>query len=269
MIEQNPWVSRKLVAEQFGVARSTLYLKQKQIHKDKKYLEEILSAMKENPYYGQRRLALAIGRNVKLVRRIMRKYGLRPKKKKRKFNKPEDENKPPSGIPNRLKTICPIRPLVVYAGDFTHFVWYGTLVYLATVLDLYTREIVGWSIGLHHSGPLITNALEDAKKRRGAPYLFHSDQGSEYTSLACKEWLFKNNILPSQSTKSSPWQNGWQESFYGRFKQEFGNIHRFKTLEDFIEAIHLQIHYYNTKRIHSKLKMPPEKFFLLQIKKWI
>lgn len=269
MIEQNPWVSKKMVAEQFGIARSTLYLASKQIQKDKQYLEDILSAMRENPYYGQRRIAMVVGRNVKLVRRIMKKYGLRPKKKKRKFHKPDDENKPPSGITNHLRTLCPIRSTAVYAGDFTHFLWYGTLVYLATVIDLFTREVVGWSIGLHHTAPLVILALEDAKKRRGAPFLFHSDQGSEYTSSICKEWLFKNNVLPSQSTKSSPWQNGRQESFYGRFKQELGNIHRFNTMAQFVEAIHLQIHYYNKKRIHLKLKMPPERFFHLQMQKWV
>lgn len=269
MIDRNPWVSKGMVAEQFGIARSTLYLRPKQTQKDKQYLEDILSAMRENPYYGQRRIALVLGRNVKLVRRIMKKYGLRPKKRRRKFNKPEDENKPPSGIPNRLRTMCPIRPTIIYAGDFTHFVWYGTLVYLATVIDLFTREIVGWSMGLHHSTPLIIAALEDAKKRRGAPWLFHSDQGSEYSSLACKEWLFKNNILPSQSTKSSPWQNGRQESFFGRFKHELGNIHRFKTMDGFIEAIHLQIHYYNKKRIHLRLKMPPQQFFEQEMQKWM
>ena len=157
---------------------------------------------------------------------------------------------------------------MVFAGDFTHFIWYGILIYLATVIDLYTREIVGWSIGLHHSSALIIDAFENAKIRRSTPYLFHSDQGSEYTSLACKEWLFKNNIIPSQSTKSSPWQNGWQESFYGKLKQEFGNIHRFKTIEDLTEALHLHIHFYNKKRIHLKLKMPPEQFYQREMKKW-
>ena len=71
-----------MVAEQFGIARGTLYVTAKQGVKDKQYLEDILLVMREYPSYGQRRIALSLGRNVKLVRRIMRKYGLRPKKKR-------------------------------------------------------------------------------------------------------------------------------------------------------------------------------------------
>jgi len=61
----------------------------------------------------------------------------------------------------------------------------------------------------------------------------------------------------SVSDKASPWQNGYQESFFGRFKEEFGDINRFETTGEMIEAIYQYIHYYNTKRIHTSLKMPP------------
>jgi len=75
--------------------------------------------------------------------------------------------------------------------------------------------------------------------------------------VACKTWLLIHQILPSHSRKSSPWENGHQESFYGRFKEELGNIYRFKSLDELLEGIYRQINYYNTKRIHRPLKMTP------------
>ena len=136
--------------------------------------------------------------------------------------------------------------------------FYGMFLYLATVIDRYTREVVGWTIGTHHSAQLVIDALEHARIKRGIPMIFHSDQGSEYDSVACRAWLLAHGILPSHSKKSSPWENGHQESFFGRFKEELGNIHRFKSLDELIEAIHCQINYYNNQRMHRSIKMTPK-----------
>lgn len=98
------------------------------------------------------------------------------------------------------------------------------------------------------------------RKRKATPRIFHSDQGSEYASTACIEWLVKHNILPSHSPKGKPWVNGRQELFFSSFKLEFGKASRFPTLEKLIEGIGQHIFYYNFRRIHSALKMPPKQF---------
>ncbi len=268
MIVRYPWLSKRAVAAQFGIARSTLYLQSKQSAKDKALLHQLLAIMREHPHYGHRRLALAMGRNTKLICRIMKKYGLTVRRRRKHFRKPKDEGKPASDLPNRIKGICPIRPGVIWVGDFTDFDFYGTRIYLATVLDRFTREVIGWTIGTHHSAQLVLDALEDAKRNRSPPELFHSDQGSEYDSARCRAWLLAHQILPSHSRKASPWENGHQESWYGRFKEELGNIHRFKSLDELIEAIHRQIHYHNTKRIHSALKMTPRQRFEQAQRHW-
>ena len=67
-------------------------------------------------------------------------------------------------------------------------------------------------------------------------------------------------VTISVSDKASPWQNGYQESFFGRFKEEFGDINRFETIGELLEAVYQYIHYYNTKRIHTSLKMAPAMF---------
>lgn len=268
MILRSPWLSKRAVAKQFGIARSTLYLQSKQAATDKVLLDQVLTVMKDNPHYGHRRIAWAMQRNEKLTRRIMKKYGLKPRRRRKRFRKPKDEGKPCSGIPNRIKGICPIRPSVIWVGDFTDLDFYGTRIYLATVLDRFTREVIGWVIGTHHSAQLVIDALEDALRNRAPPQIFHSDQGSEYDSAAFRAWLLAHHILPSQSKKASPWENGHQESWYGRFKEELGNIHRFQSLDELIEAIHQQIHYYNTKRIHTALKMTPRQRYEQAQERW-
>lgn len=267
-VEKNPWLSKRAVAKHFGIARSTLYLKSKRKEKDKLLLAQVLAVMDQHPGYGKGRIAPAMGRDIKLVRRIMNKYGLKVQRAKKRPRKPKDLGKAASDIPNRIKGLCPLRPDVVWVGDFTFLDFYGCFVYLATVLDRFTREIIGWSIGLHHTAQLVLDALEDAKRKRGPPKIFHSDQGSEYDSVLCRAWLLAEHILPSQSHKAHPWENGHQESFFGRFKAELGNLYRFDTLDELIEAIHRQIHYYNTARIHTALKMTPKQKYEQAVTIW-
>ena len=156
-----------------------------------------------------------------------------------------------------------------WAGDFTEFVYRETIVYLATVIDLRTREIVGWSIGLHHSAELVIEALKDAAAHRARlPEIFHSDQGSEYASLRAQKWLRVQGIKPSHSKKASPWENGFKESWFGRCKEEMESPNSSETVEKFIEIIHHRIYSYNHKRIHTALRMPPRKFYEELMKRW-
>lgn len=263
MVVDNPHLPKTSVAKHYGIARSALYVIPRQPQKDKILLTQVLTVIQDHPHYGYRRVALLLGKNKKPTQRVMKKYGLKPKRRKAKFRKKADEKNLPSGIANRLKTLCPITANAVWAGDFTYLSFYGKNVYLATVIDVYTREIVGVFIGLHHTSQLVIAALEDAKQKRvKLPQIFHTDQGSEYASQSCRLWLLAEKILPSHSHKAHPWENGYQESFYGKFKKELGNIHRFTTLEDLMAGIYRQVYYYNNERIHSRLKMSPRQFYL-------
>jgi transposase InsO family protein len=144
-----------------------------------------------------------------------------------------------------------------WVSDFTYLPQPNSkFVYLATVLDAYTREIIGWNFGVRHNSQLVTEALKVAlNKRNKPPEMFHSDQGSEYRSKDLSEILISKNIQASMSAKSSPWQNGKQESFYQKFKLELGHPNIYETRGELFEAIAIQIHYYNHRRIHSALKM--------------
>lgn len=253
--------SKTALAKELGITRSTLYYKQKKPPEDELIKEMILVLQKKHRAYGHRRFAIELSCNKKKILRIMRKYGIKPLVHRRFPRKPDDEKQLPSLIENIAKTMIISAPNVLWAGDFT-YIWYqGRWYYLATVIDVYTREIVGWHISTHHTTSLIIKAFRDAVRRqKTAPLVFHSDQGSEYVSGAYAAILAKHGVKPSHSKKSSPWENGYQESFYNNFKLELGPPDVFAGLGELIEAIHQQIRYYNTERIHTSLRMNPKKF---------
>jgi transposase InsO family protein len=250
------------LAQKLGVSRSSLYYKPKKPPCDEEDRAKIQSVMADHPAYGHRRVALAIGVNHKKTARLMRKYGLKPRIRRGwRLTKHGDLGHPETRMENILKAICPTQPNVVWAGDFTYFWFIDRFWHLATVIDIYSRDIVGWHVANHHTTALIIDAFEDAVRRTGtAPRYFHSDQGSEYVSGAYESLLEQYGTTASHSRKSSPWQNGFQESFYSNFKLELGDPKRFDHIGQLIEAIHRQIRYYNNERIHSALKMPPTAF---------
>lgn len=265
--------TKTALAKELGIARSSLYYRPKKPKSDEELKNQIAAVMAEHPAYGHRRVALALGKNKKPIIRVMKKNHLKPSVRRGwRPAKPDDLNRPETRAENVLKVICPICPNVVWAGDFTYLWFVDRFWYVATVIDIYTREIVGWHIGNHHTTALIMDAFNDAVRRtKTTPKYFHSDQGSEYVAGAYESLLTQHGAILSHSRKGSPWQNGFQESFYSQFKLELGNPNRFQSIGELIEAIHQQIVYYNHRRIHSTLKMPPvvfkEKYLQLQKQK--
>lgn len=144
--------------------------------------------------------------------------------------------------------------------DFTYLWFHGMWVYLATVLDIKTRRIIGWSISLRHDSELTYAALLDALSKESPPRILHNDQGSEYLSYKLHDLCSKLEITLSCSDKGSPWQNGFEERFYSTFKDELGPVSRFNDLAALHEGIALTIYYYNNQRIHTALRMSPAQY---------
>ena len=262
-------LTKKVLAHKLGISRSTLYYKPKKPPLDEDHKNKIIAVMKQHPAYGARRVAIALGCNRKKTQRLMGRHGLKPKLRRGfRLTKPDDLGRPETQVINILKVVCPIRAHFIWAGDFTYFWFQDRFWYVATVIDVYTRELVGWHVANHHTTALIVEAFQDAVRRtEKTPHYFHSDQGSEYVSGAYGTLLATHRVVPSHSRKSSPWQNGYQESFYNNFKLEIGNTRRFNQVGELIEAVHRQIRYYNKERIHSALKMPPISYRILQQQK--
>ena len=136
----------------------------------------------------------------------------------------------------------------------------ASILYLSTVMDLFAREIAGWAVMNTHSVPLVLQALFSAAEHHPRPNIFHSDNGREYGSRIFTGALLGFGIRISRSKKSSPWENGYQESFYSQFKVDLGDPERFKSLGELVYEIHRLVWDYNHRRIHSALKMPPALF---------
>lgn len=144
-----------------------------------------------------------------------------------------------------------------WVQDFTHLWFERGWYYLAVVLELQARQIVGWRLGTNHSSELTYAAVLDSLSKHEPPSILHSDQGSEYLSYKHELLCAKLEIILSASDKASPWQNGFMERWFGNFKLELGPLNRFKDISELHEAIALQVYYYNHKRIHTALKTTP------------
>lgn len=249
------------LAQELGVSRASLYYHHKMPAKDESLRRQIEAVMMENPGYGSPRVAIALGIDDKRVARVMRKFGLKPARRSKKPRKPHDEGREALSYRNILARLSPIAPDVVWASDFTFISYRGEFVYLCTVIDVFTGEVLGFNISRTHDARFVRLAIERAIQRTGVvPLWFHSDQGSEYASETISSWLIALGVSISMNPKGSPWCNGSQESFFGRFKVEFGDFHRFDTLAELLEALYEQLNYFSNRRIKTKLKMAPAQF---------
>lgn len=254
-------ISKSAACGKMSISRTHLYYKPKLPAKDLLLKCQIESVLLEHRAYGYRRIAIALGVNSKRVRRVMKMFGIKAKKlrKKPRIRKGKFLN---NSAKNLIVDLAINKPDQVWVSDFTYLSYQSRFMYLATILDAFTREVIAWNISVRHNGALITETLMTALgKRVELPKIFHSDQGSEYRSNHLTEILRAKNIKASMSNKSSPWQNGKQESFYQKFKFELEDLNSYQSQGELIEAIAIQIHYYNHKRIHSALKMPPTVFY--------
>ncbi len=254
--------SKTKLAKKLGVSRSSLYYKAKRDTHDEEMKKQILIVLGLHPSYGHKRIALEFGLNNKRIRRVMKKYGIKPYRRRvKRLRKKEDEGKEATKWKNKVITFCPIRPNIVWASDFTYIKFQGAFIYLATIIDVYTREIIGWNISTRHDTKLVLEAIKHAVERTQTVSVYlHSDQGSEYDAKAYEGYVVGEGMIISMSKKASPWENAFQESFYSQFKVDLGFVNRFETVEELMEAIYQTIYYYNNERIHSSLKMAPALF---------
>jgi putative transposase len=255
-----------------NIPRTSLYVKPtKQAKRDEKAVEELRAVHEANPYYGVARFVIELHWNQKKARRIRNMSGIvaakRIKKRHTKTGLAEvdaptnalkqyvdfkDDRRPQDG-----QTYVRMAESEAWAQDFTHIWFMGIWVYVATVLELKTRRIVGWSVSLRHDTELVHRAVLDALSKYPAPPILHSDQGSEYLSYRLRDLCQKIEIELSCSDKGSPWQNGFKERFYGTLKDELGPTNKYKDLAELYDGIAMTIYYYNHKRIHTALKMSP------------
>lgn len=245
-----------------GINRKNIYRKSNKEEVDQILKLQIEVAWEEHPCYGHLRLGWHLKVNHKRISRVMRKYGLKVPRRKR-ANYYCTVSVPHRIYANLIKGIKPIRPNQIWCADVSFIKFQGRFWYVSTIEDIVTRQILAIQVSKYHNHQLILSTLKQAiMTAKGLPEIFHSDQGTEYMAQGVTSYLESHEVNISASDKASPWQNGYQESFFGRFKDEMGDMNRFETVGEFVEAIYQQVSYYNNHRIHTALRMPPAVYAL-------
>lgn len=240
-----------------GVSRASLYYVSRQDRKDWALKVRMEEELHRHPSYGSRRLAQALGVNRKRTKRVMRIFGMKPYRRRgRKWRK----SKAKRTFPNLLLEVIPSYPNRVWATDFTELIYRQKKVYVATIIDLFTRQLVGVHVAVRKGAALTVQTLSNALFHHPPPAICHSDNGREYEAKAFIGVLNDCGITISRSRPASPWENGYQESFYDKFKVDLGDPSRFRTLGELVAEIYRTLWDYNHTRIHSALKMPPAVF---------
>lgn len=186
----------------------------------------------------------------------MKELNLIPKMKK-KFRATTNSKHNLPVEPNHLeRKFYAIRPNIYWVGDITYVWTQEGWLYLATVIDLYSRKVKGWAMSERMTANLTVCALQMAlntiSQTKGL--MFHSDQGVQYASKAFKKVIEENGMVHSMSRKACCWDNAVAESFFGTLKQELIYHYDFKTKEEAKLAIFEYIEvFYNRFRLHSTL----------------
>lgn len=249
-------MSKTSLAKTLKVSRQSLYYIHLKPVKDWDLKVRIEEVLRKHPSYGSRRIALALGLNRKGVQRVMREFGIKPRRRRRSKKRLKKE-KIETIYPNLLLEEHPQYINHIWAADFTELAWQNKKIYVATVIDLFSREIVGISVSLRKGTQLTLQALYVALLKNEHPEIFHSDNGKEYIAKVFLEVLNNLNVRISRSRPGCPWENGYQESFYDKFQIDLGDPNRFNYLGELVAEIYRTIWIYNHTRIHSALKMPP------------
>ena len=201
--------------------------------------------------------------NGKRIKRVMREKGLF-RKANRRFIHTTDSAHPFRIYPNLVlnKELTDINQ--VWVADITYIrIWRG-FVFLAVVLDVYSRRVVGWALSRSIDHRLTVAALEMALAMRnpGEGLIHHSDQGIQYACHDYVEILNRHQIQISMASRGNPYQNAYAESFMKTLKNEEVYLWEYETFEDVVERIPTFIEeVYNRKRVHSGIHyLTPEKF---------
>ncbi len=228
---------------------------------DEALLDKIKDSFKDSDRtYGARRvwhdlLAEGLSCGLHCVECLMRENALRARPRRRGL--PKDDGERPVIMPNVLdRQFTAARPNQKWVADFTYLWTAEGWLYVAAVIDLFSRRVVGWSMSASMTAQLVTDALIMAIWRRGKPdaLLHHSDQGSQYTSEQFQRLMADHGITCSMSRSGNVWDNAAMESFFSSLKTERTARKVYRTRDDAKADVFDYIErFYNPKRRHSTL----------------
>jgi putative transposase len=256
------------MCEALGVSRGGFYAWLRRPPSERSRTDEVLSTKVRASFigsdrtYGARRvwhdlLAEGVSCGLHRIERLMRQHGLKARPQRRRLPPDLGERQASAVAPNMLgRAFAAAAPNRRWIADFTYIWTAEGWLYVAAVVDLFSRRVVGWSMSAAMAAQLVTDALVMAIWRRGKPdaLMHHSDRGSQYTSEQFQRLMADHGVICSMSRSGNVWDNAAMESFFSSLKTERTGQKTYRSRDeakadvfDYIER------FYNPKRRHSTI----------------
>jgi transposase InsO family protein len=247
-----------VACEVLGVVRSSYYYQPVASSDDFKLKGAIKKTAAEWPTYGYRRITEQLRRgewviNHKRVQRLMRLMDIQARIKRKKRRTTNSEHDFPR-YPNLVLDLEIVRPGQIWVCDITYIHLRYGFVYLAVIMDVFTRCVRGWHLGRNLDHNLTLTALRRALAKHPAPEIHHSDQGVQYAATAYTQVLQNAYVQISMADQGEAWQNGYAERLIRTIKEEEVDLSEYLDYHDayrqlgrFLDTVYLH------KRIHSSL----------------
>jgi putative transposase len=261
---QAPSISRQ--CQLMGLSRSTFYYAPLPVSpEDLELMRLIDEQYLKTPAYGSRSMVRHFRRqgrtvNRKRIQRLMRLMGIEAIYPKPHTSRPHPEH---TRYPYLLKNLTIDHPDQVYAADITYVPMAHGFMYLAVVMDWYSRKILAWRLSNTLDSDFCVQALQEALGRYGAPEIFNTDQGSQFTSGAFTKTLKDHGVAISMDGRSRCLDNVFVERLWWTMKYHYLYLHAFESGEDLRRGLSAWVRYYNQERGHSALddRTPDEVYF--------
>ncbi len=269
MIDRNHKLPLICQAKAVGVSRSSIYYQPRSVSDaDLSLMRRIDEIHLEYPFAGSRMMRdllcledIYSGR--RHVSTLMRRMGIEAL-----YRKPNTSRRHPSHLvyPYLLRGLPVTKPNQVWAMDITYIPMARGFVYLAAVTDWFSRKVLAWRVSITMDTAFCTEAVEEALTRYGAPDIFNTDQGSQFTSEAFTGPLKDHGIRISMDGKGSWRDNVFIERLWRSVKYEEVYLRAYESVSEARTGIGQYFEFYNSKRPHSSLgRMTPDQFYNKQL----
>ena len=269
MIQQDHKLPKTRRCELLSIPRSSSYYQPKPVPEADLALMELIDRIHmDKPFLGSRRIVDALEErgqreDRKRVRRLMRLMGIQAIHPGPKTSKPHPQHKI---YPYLLRSLDINRANQVWASDVTYIPMESGFVYLTVILDWYSRKVLSWRISNSLDASFCVDALEEAIFRFGAPEIFNTDQGCQYTSEDFTGVLKARDIQISMDGKGAWRDNVFVERLWRSVKYEEVHLNAYESLPEARQSLEKYFRYYNQSRKHQTLKATPDQVYYESIR---